>query len=91
MLTALLRETLQEGPAGAAGLSDAMGLHSALRGVGAGGVPSTASAGSAAVAAAAAAGGGNAAGLSGSSAPFDPFTAAAAASFDAPWCVARRC
>ena len=56
MLTALLRETLQDGPAG---LSEAMGL----------GAGKSASAGVSATA------------------PYDPFTAAATASFDSPWCV----
>lgn len=61
MLTALLRETLQDGP-GAGGMAEAMGLG----------------AGKAA-----------AAGVSAAAAPYDPFTVAATASFDSPWCVQR--
>lgn len=58
MLTALLRETLQDSP-GSAGMAEAMGL-------GAGKAAS--------------------AGVSATVAPYDPFSAAATASFDSSWC-----
>ena len=66
MLTALLRETLQEGSVGLSTFGEAMGLG-AVRGPIAGGGPAPVSA------------------------PYDPFTAAATASFDSPWCAPLPC